>query len=57
MQINKMIKLLSWLGITSTNSIGVLPLLQLVSGIPNDAVLVVKQDRFIALAKKIVCDQ
>ena len=54
-----MIKLLSWLGITPINSLGVLSVLLFLSGIvlPNEAVLAAKQDLFIVLAEKDLCNQ
>ena len=52
-----MIEILSWLCITLISSPGVLRIRLLNSGIVYDAVLAVKNDLFIALAKKFFCDQ
>ena len=47
-----MIEFLSRLGITLINFLGVLSTTYLWNSLPNDAVLAVKQDCFITLAKK-----
>ena len=56
--IQQMIKLLSCLGVTPINSLGALSVLLFVSenSLRNEAVLAAKQDSFIVLTKKYLCD-